>query len=93
MGYMGFGMSKESYSRKPREGFKKISKILDKERIHISESEIETKEFTKEEKQKVVAMILENRKRGRIRNIVAGIIAVVLLIFVVFFLKNYWNIK
>jgi hypothetical protein len=37
MGYMGFGMNKEVYTRKPKPFFQKFAKIVEKDNLHYKD--------------------------------------------------------
>ncbi|MEN7548712.1 hypothetical protein AAG747_12380 [Rapidithrix thailandica] len=46
MEYMGFGMDKEAYSRKPRESFKKFKELYGNDKLNIKRNKIaDSKEF------------------------------------------------
>lgn len=89
MGYMGLGMNKVNYRREPRENFKNLKKILDKESTHYHEEEYAKSELTEDQKVKIKNKIEENRRKNLRKNILSGIIAVIGFILLVLLLKKF----
>lgn len=80
MGYMGFGMRKEVYTRKPRKPFKKLKKLLDIELKKGHKKGIQKSDFTKEEIAIAKAKIREKLKAKKEKELLITIFAICVII-------------
>ena len=76
MGYMGFGMRKEAYTRKPRVPFEKIKSILDAEwGLKGQNGKTVSRPFTKEMRNALRKKLQEQAKKRTIRRFIAFLIS------------------
>ncbi len=87
MGYMGFGMRKEVYSRKPKKPFIKLRKLYESEISKEKKQKINTESrFTKEEVEIVKSRIRRKIKKENIRDRILYISIVLILFSLLFFI-------
>lgn len=63
MGYMGFGMRKEVYTRKPKTSFSKMKKIYGDHMEDFHKSKPGKREWTAKEKEEFKKMVTEKIKK------------------------------
>ena len=82
MGYMGFGMKREVYTRKPKQPFKKLRKIYENELYSKKyKSQGNGKSFSKAEVERIKSKIRKDFKKANIRHsILVAICAFITLI-------------
>jgi hypothetical protein len=88
MGYMGFGMKKSVYTRKPRKAFKKLKKILGtklRPGEHISSAQL-----TDERKLELGNELRRERNTSRAKTAVALIAVVGLMLVIAYKFSSYW---
>ena len=91
MGYMGFGMRKESYQRKPKKAFKRIEKVFgdgtDKDRDLKSNLELDIKDILDKPKHK---SLFDNLFFKLIN--LAGVLFFMFVILFVLYQSLSWNL-
>ncbi|MFC4721423.1 hypothetical protein ACFO5O_03755 [Geojedonia litorea] len=89
MGYMGFGMNKDVYTRKPRKPSKKLRELFEAElRGKISNPKNGKQNFTKDEIEQVKRKIRKNIKLNKIKNVTIYFITTLLLFSLFWILIN-----
>jgi hypothetical protein len=87
MGYMGFGMRKEVYNRKPRKPFAKLKKLYDQElRKSGTIKNSENRRFSKTEIQEVKERIRRRIRKEKQKDVFLTILSFVILIVLVWYL-------
>jgi hypothetical protein len=85
MGYMGFGMRKEAYTRKPRKAFKHLKRLLETELYNKTNSgRVDHQRLTKDQinqaKEKIRTDIIRQKKRELIVTIFSILISLVAIL-------------
>jgi|TARA_Y100001934_G_C12372855_1_gene787463 cytoskeletal protein RodZ len=85
MGYMGFGMKKETYARKPRKIFKHLKNIygdkLDKFDHHQKQTELHSQEFSDEDRRALQVKLKQKSKaesRHKLRLLLLSVVLMIL---------------
>jgi hypothetical protein len=80
MGYMGFGMNKEVYSRKPKPFFKEFSKITAKDSTHYTDKPRKISKLNQVELDKIKQQVLKDNRKRLIQSFFWAIIAILFVV-------------
>lgn len=97
MGYMGFGMKKENYTRKPRKAFQHLKKLygdrLDKFDHHEKRTELKSDKLTEAQRESIKHHFATERKhtrRDQIKVFLIALVAAGLLLWAFIALFRYY---
>jgi hypothetical protein len=81
MGYMGFGMNKEVYTRKPKPFFQKFAKIVEKDNLHYKDQpQLNRKKLNQVELDKIKQQVLKDNRKRLIQSFFWAIIAILFVV-------------
>lgn len=80
MGYMGFGMNKEVYSRKPKPFFKEFSKITAKDSTHYTDKPRKISKLNQVELDKIKQQVLKDNKKRIFQSVIWSVVAIILTV-------------
>ena len=86
MGYMGFGMRKEVYTRKPRKPFVKLKQLYLCELDQSSNNSNKKLEFAKAQIEAAKSRIRKKIKKEKQKNIFVSILVLLILSVVIWFI-------
>lgn len=80
MGYMGFGMNKEVYTRKPKPFFKEFSKITAKDSTHYTDKPRKISKLNQVELDKIKQQVLKDNKKRIFQSVIWSVVAIILTV-------------